>query len=129
MALLQTRDDKLSNVVKSELWLDKGYTREDETILVTASTEIGTVFHTDGDGTYSTVAAADVATLTADLVICVDTDVYDTAAGDAVLATLKRGPAIVVREQLKFADALTENQIDDVVALLEGNGIQVATQV
>lgn len=129
MALLQTRPDKLGNVVKGELWLDKGYTREDATILVTASTEIGTVFHTDGDGTYSTVAAAAVATLTSDVVVCIDADVYDTAAGDATLAVLKRGPAVIVREKLKFADALTEGQIDDVVAILEANGIQVATQV
>ena len=129
MASIETRPTKVSNLVKKEFWLETGYCRSAETLLLTANAEIGMVYETDGDGTYSEVTAAKVATLDADIVVLVDDAVYGAGTGDVALNALKRGPAVVVREQLKFGDALSSGQIDTVVAALVVLGFQVGQQV
>jgi hypothetical protein len=129
MASIETRPTKIGNLVKKEFWIDNGYCRSPETLLLTGNAEIGMVYETDGDGTYSEVTAAKVATLDADIVVLIDDAVYGAGTGDTLLNTLKRGPVTIVREQLKFGDVLSGGQVDTVVAALEALGFQVGTQV
>lgn len=135
MTKVASRPTKLGELLKGEFWAEHGYERKVATVNVTATMEIGAVVKTDGDGTYSIVAAANVATLPADIAIVVDNALYDDATtGDREIVVLVGGPgasggAIVVREQLKFSDTLTSGQVDTVVAAIEALGIKVATQV
>ena len=132
MAAIQSRKPKVGSVVKMEFGREHGYERKDATVAVDATSVIGTVVKADGDGTYSTVVAADVATLPADIGIIVDDALYDSdTLGDRTLALLVGGPgasggAIVKRDALAFGDALTSAQIDTVAAALEALGIKVA---
>lgn len=138
MASLQTRPQRLGDVVKAELWMDHGYENSTETVLVASGMEVGTVVKSDGDGTYSTVVAADVATLPADIAIVVDNVIYEevgvTVGQDNDILVMKGGPgasgaAVVVREGLLFGDALSSGQVDTVVAQLQAQGIKVATRI
>jgi hypothetical protein len=131
MAKIATRETKLGNVLKYEQDPFSGIARGVATVNVTANMEIGAVVQSDGDGTYSIVAAADVATLSADVAVVIDSTLYDSdATGDRAIAVLNGGgDAIVVREQLKFADALSAGQIDTVVAALEAKRIKVESQI
>ena len=137
MATVATRPTRVGDLIKNEFGLDHGYERVRKTLTVASTAQIGTVYANDGTIT----VAADVASLATDgttpLFILVDDAVYmDGHANGASVAyaCLKGGPggsghAIVVREQLKFGDTLTENQINTVVAVLESQGIKVVTQV
>lgn len=134
MTLVATYPTKLGELLKAEFMSAHGYERDSRTVNVTATMEIGAVVKTDGDGTYSIVAAADVAALPADIAIVIDDRIYDGTTGDRAVACLAGGPgasggAVVVREQLKFGDALTSGQVDTVVAAIEALGIKVGTQV
>ena len=125
---IATRKTLIGDLVKQEHLISENYERSVETLTMTTDMEIGTCFN-PADGTV--VVAADIGTITG-VWILVDTKTYVTvtADGNYDLAVLKGGPggsgsAIVVREQLKFGDALTEGNIDSVVALLEAQGILV----
>lgn len=128
------RKTLLSNFVKSEFGLEHFYERDVRALTVTGDEEIGAVFASDG----TILLAADVAGLTGDdnLSMLVDDCIYTDGAGAGTrdFAVLTggvgaSGSAIVVREQLKFGDALSAGQIDSVVASIEAQGIKVATQV
>lgn len=137
MTQIATRPTKLGNLLKGEFWAQHGYERESLTVNVTSGMEIGAVVKNDGDDTYSAVVAADVTPgpLGEDIGIVIDNTIYElTTTGDTSVACLRGGPgasggAIVVREQLKFGDSLTEGEVDTVVASLEARGIKVVSQV
>lgn len=135
MTKIATRPAKLGEVLKAELLMEHGFARKAATVNVTSTMEIGSVVKTDGDGTYSIVVAANVATLPTDVGIVVDNALYDNkTTGDREIAILVGGPgasggAIVVKEALKFGDALSAAQVNTVVAALEARGIKVGTQV
>lgn len=86
-------------------------------------------------GASSVVALSDnlsIANGLADIAVVIDDTIYKTdytTPADASVACLVKGPAIIVREQLKFSGAMTDAQIDAVVVALEAKGIKVATQV
>lgn len=132
MTSVATRKTRLSAFVKLETLQDRNYCRSVETLTLAGEVEIGAVFNpADGE----LLAAADVAGLTAGddvLWLLVDDRVYSmyTGAGDYDLAILKGGPGAsapveVMRDQLKFADALSSGQVDSVVAVLNAQGIRV----
>lgn len=134
MTLVATYPTKLGELLKGEFKPEHGYMRSIATITVNANDEIGTVYASDG----TVLIAADVAGLVGDgtdgLQILIDDRVYDGTTGSRDLAVIAGGPggsggAIVVREQLKFGDALSAGQIDTVVAAIEAQGIKVGTQV
>lgn len=135
MPQVASRKAKVGSVVKGEFMSHQGYERKSLTVLVTSTMENGAVVQNDGDDTYSIVSAADVATLSADLGIVIDDTIYTSGVtGDQAIACLKGGPgasggAIVVREALKFGDALSAGQVDTVVAAIEALGIFVGQQV
>ena len=86
---------------------------------------------------------ADVAGLvgdgTDDIGILIDDSIYNLDAStlpadNAGTAVLVGGPggsggAVVVKEQLKFGDAVTGGDLDSVVAAIEAKGILVGTQI
>lgn len=137
MPKIATRKTKLGDLLKGEFMPHVGYERQILTVEVDSDMEIGAVVQTDGDGTYSIVAQADVATLSADIAVVIDPTIYEgdySTPADADIACLKGGPgasggAVIVREQLKFADALSSGEVDTVVAAIEALGIMVGTQV
>jgi len=132
MTQVATRKTRLGAFVKMEEYEDRNAMRSVETLTLAATApEIGAVFNpADGE----LLAAADVAGLTAGtsvLWLLVDDRIYDlyTGAGDYDLAVMLGGPgaslyAEVVRDQLKFADALSGGQVDTVVAVLAAQGIK-----
>ncbi len=135
MTTVATRKTRVGDLIKGEFGLEDGYERVSRSITVAAAAEIGEVYK--GDGTL--IAAVDVeaaGTIAGEQVsILVDDAVYTDGlgAGTRVYAVLNGGPgasgaAIVAREQLKFADALSEANIDEVVVELTRQGIKVVTQ-
>lgn len=132
MTQLATRSEKLSNVLAWELAPETGYCRSTVTVTVEAGMDVGAVVVLNS-GKYKWVAAADVASLAGDVRIVIDPSVAAKAAGDAALAVLGSDapvtPAQVTRKGLKFKDALTEAQIDAVVAKLNARGIRTKTRV
>lgn len=110
---------------------------------IVSAANVSDVLEITGDvvTSFSVVAGTDNLSVDApleDMAIVIDDTIYEIAAGDLPgdfsVACLRGGPgasggAIVVREQLKFGDALTTAQVDTVVGALEARGIFVATQV
>lgn len=137
MTLVATRKTRLGDLLKMEFGLDHGYERKvmDLTLPVGGG-EIGQVYAADGTIT----VAADVASLQTDgttpLYILIDDNVYTGIYLDPdypEYVVLSGGPggsgaAVIVREQLKFGDSLTSNQIDTVVSVIESQGIKVGNQ-
>lgn len=132
MTRLATRSEKLSNVLAWELAPETGFCRSMVTVTVEAGMDVGAVVVLNA-GKYKWVAAADVASLAGDVRIVIDPSVAGKAAGDATLAVLGSEaaftPAQVNRKGLKFKDALSEAQIDAVVAKLNARGIRTKTRV
>lgn len=132
MSTVLTSQRKLGDVVKYEELVSKGHCRQTATVNVTSAFQVGTVVDNDGDGTYSIVAAADVATLATDVAIVIDDAVYDGVTGDrsiVILSLNRGGEAGVAGAALSFADALSGPQRATVYAALEAKGFQVLTQV
>lgn len=131
-AALEARKTRVSDLVKHEYGLERNYCRSvEELTIADIDVEIGTVFNA-ADGTI--YVAADDGEATAVWILVDDTIYTDiTATGDYDLAVLVGGPGAsgaceVVREQLKFGDAMTSGEIDAVVAILESQGIRVVNQ-
>lgn len=134
MTAISTRPTKIGDLLKGEFWPEAGYERQTRTLTLAGdgSEQIGAVFKADG----TIVVAADVAGLGGnDVAILIDDTVYDDPTSvEEDLAVLSGGPAgsggaVVVREQLKFGDALSPAQVTSVVAVIESKGIKVSTQV
>ena len=136
MAIVGTRKTRAGDLIKFEGNLDHGYERESRSLTVALDAEIGGVYKTDG----TLLAAVDVEAageiLAENLAILVDDEIYfdGLGAGTRSYACLVGGPgasgsAIVVREQLRFADAMSVANVDEVVARLNVLGIKVASQV
>lgn len=128
MTVIATKRTGFSAVVKGEFGVDRNYERSAETLTMTTTMDLGTVFNA-ADGTI--VVAADVATLT-EVWILIDPETYTkvTADGDYELAVLTGGAggsgwAEVARQELKYGDALSAGQKATVEALLESQGIRV----
>ena len=123
---------EISDVVLYELLKEYGHCRVNATVNVTSVFEIGTVVDDDGDGTYSGVAAADVATLNANVAIVIDDRVYDGTTGDRVITLLQMpagGVAGVKIDGLKYLDALTAGNKLTVQAALAAKGIKSIVSV
>ena len=135
MAAIQSRPAKPGNVVKYEFLREHGYEREPVTVLFAAGMGVGAVVKNDGDGTYSWVAAADIAALNPDVGVVVDAGIYDSdVVGDREVVVLLGGPgasgaAVVVKEGLTYADALSGAQRATVQTAIEAKGIKVGTRV
>ena len=137
MTLVATRPTRVGDLIKGEFGLEHGYERVEKTLTVATGAQIGTVYANDGTIT----VVADVGSLatngTTPLFILIDDTVYTDGHANGASASyvcLKGGPgasgaAVVVREQLKFGDALNAGQIDTVVAVLQSQGIKVVSQV
>lgn len=130
-AKIATRTIKPSQVVVYEDYKEFGHCRTVDTVTVAPGMDVGAVVQLKS-GKYTWVAAADVATLNADVRIVVDLDTPNTVAGDASLVTLSmaaKGVAGVAKGGLLFKDTLTSGQLDTVIAALNAKGIKVLTQV
>lgn len=132
MTKIATRGAKLTGVLAWEMEPEVGYSRSTATVTVEAGMDVGSVVVLAA-GKYKWVAAADVATLAADVRVVIDPRVTETAAGDASLTLLGNelavAPAMVVRGGLKFKDALTSGQIDTVITKLNAKGIRAVARV
>lgn len=127
MTKLATRNNKLSGVLAHEYAPEFGYCRKTVTVTVEAGMDIGAVLRLSA-GKWVWVAAADVATLPADVAVLIEggagKDVPTLAAGDYSLTILFRGPAGVADAGLKYKGvALTAPQKLTVQAALEVKGI------
>jgi hypothetical protein len=87
--------------------------------------DIGAVLYVAG-GKYVWCDAANVADAVA---ILVDVDAIDTSAGDATMAVIYRGPCVIAKSQLQFADSVTSGNIATAVAALNVLGIQCDTSI
>lgn len=72
MAFVATSPNRVSNLVKHEYGLEHGYCRAIRDLILTPTSEIGTVFKEDG----SVLHSIDVGSLTGELSILVDDKVY-----------------------------------------------------
>lgn len=131
MSKIGTRSVKPSAVLVYESMPEYGHCRSVDTVTVQTGMDVGSVVQLSG-GKYVWVAAADVATLNADVRIVIDPAIATASAGDASLVTLgmpARGVAGVAKGGLKFKDALSAGQVTTVVAALQAKGIKVITTV
>lgn len=131
MTKLASRSAKLSGVLAFEELPEHGVCRKVATVTVAAGMDVGAVVQWDGVSKYKWVAAADVATLNADVCVVIETtkDVPSLAAGDQTLVLLSKGHAGVVDKGLLYKDVLTGAQQATVQAALEAKNIHTRTQV
>lgn len=133
MTKLATRSNKLSGVLAHEYAPEFGYCRKTVTVTVEAGMDVGAVLRLNA-GKWVWVAAADVASLPADVAVLIESgagkDVSTLAAGDYSLTILYRGPAAVADGGLKYKGAaLSGAQKLTVQAALEAKGITTRTSV
>ncbi len=131
MTKLATMGKHLSAVLAHEYEPGFGYCRKTVTVTMEAGMEVGAVLRLSA-GKWVWVAAADVATLPADVAVLVETakNVPVQAAGDQQFAVMFRGPAGVADAGLSFKGAaLSAGQKATVYAALEAKGIAVRTAV
>lgn len=128
---LASRGNKLSGVLAFEEMADKGVCRRAVTVTVAAGMDVGAVLQFDGTSKYKWVAAADVATLNADVVVLIETavDVTTLTPGDYTLTVLRTGHAGVVDKGLKYKDALSGAQQTTVQNALRAKNIHIRAQV
>lgn len=131
MSKIGTRSVKPSAVLVYESMSEYGHCRSVDTVTVQTGMDVGSVVQLSG-GKYVWVAAADVATLNADVRIVIDPAIATASAGDASLVTLgmpARGVAGVAKGGLKFKDTLSAGQLATVTAALALKGIKVIATV
>lgn len=131
MASILSSVPEISDVVLYELLKEYGHCRVQATTLLTAAFVIGTVVQNDGDGTYSGVAAADVATLDADVAVVIDDGIYGVT-GDTSITLLQMpagGVAGVKDIGLAYLDALSAGQKTTVQTALAVKGIKTIATV
>ncbi|MCK5615745.1 hypothetical protein KAR91_78505 [Candidatus Pacearchaeota archaeon] len=122
MALIMSTNPKVSAVLKKEDWPEEGWCRKLVSVTVTSGMTVGAVLA--ADGTHIAIATVANAAL-----VLIDADVDDLAAGAHDLWCIARGKAIVGREALTFADAVSSANIDTAAAALFVLGIRVDRQV
>lgn len=131
MTKLATMGKKLSGVLAHEYAPEFGYCRKTVTVTMEAGMDIGAVLRLSA-GKWVWVAAADVATLPADVAVLIETakDVPFATAGDQQFAVLFRGPAAVADAGLLYkGTALSAPQKVTVQAALEAKGITTRVAV
>lgn len=130
MTLLASRGARLNEVLAHEYAAEFGYCRKSATVTIASGYDVGQVLRLSS-GKWVGVAAADVATLPADVAVLVETeiDVTALAAGDHTLTIMFRGPAGVKKSGLLYKDTLTSAQQTTVATALEAKGIAVRTGV
>lgn len=131
MTKLATRSAKLSGVLAHEYAPEFGYCRKTATVTMEAGMDVGAVLRLSA-GKWVWVAAADVATLPADVAILIETakDVPSATAGDQSFTILFRGPAGIVDIGMLYKGAaLSGAQKLTVQAALELKGITTRTGV
>mgnify|MGYP000327242522 CR=1 FL=1 len=135
MTALAQRPVKSGSVIVKEYGVDVGFNREAATVQVITGTEVGLVVKTDGDGTWSPVVAADVATISGvDLRIVIDDYLYDTIGtatlpADLTVAVLAANTGVMIGDaNLSFGDSLSAGQIQDVIDELVVQGFRVVSQ-
>lgn len=131
MTKLATRSNKLSGVLAFEEMPEHGVCRRAVTVTVAAGMDVGAVLQFDGTSKYKWVANADVATLNADVVVLIETnlDVPSLAPGDYTMVVLRTGHAGVVDQGLVFKDAVSAPNKQLVYTALRAKNIHVRTGV
>lgn len=128
---LATRSNKLSGVLAFESFPEYGVCRKVATVVMEAGMDVGAVVQWNGTK-YVWVAAADVATLNADVCVVIETtkDVPSLTAGDQTMVLLERGHAGVVDKGLLYKGAaLSTAQKNTVAAALKVKNIHVRTGI
>jgi len=131
MTKLATLGARLSASLAHEYAPEFGYCRKTATVTMEAGMDVGAVLRLSA-GVWVWVAAADVATLPADVAVLIETvkDVPSATAGAQQFTILFRGPAGVADGGLLYKGvALTAPQKATVQAALEAKGIAVRTSV
>ena len=132
-AKVADRKTLVSDLIKSEFWLQDGYERAERSLTVLGTEEIGAVFASDG----TQIQQADIAGLTGsdDLSILVDDCIYTRGDGAGTFSYAvatggvgASGGLVVTRQQLKFLDTLSSGEINTVVVSLNAQGIKVVSQ-
>lgn len=129
MTKLATMGRKLSGVLAHEYEPGFGFCRKTATVTMEAGMEVGAALRLSA-GKWVWIAAADVASLPADVAVLVETatDVLYGGTGDKQYAIIFRGPAAVVDKGLLYKDALSAGQKTTVQAALEAKGIMTRAQ-
>jgi hypothetical protein len=131
MTKIATRSARLTGVLAHEYAPEFGYCRKTATVTMEAGMDVGSVLRLSA-GKWVWVAAADVATLPADVAVLIETavDVLSGGTGDKSYTILYRGPAGVVDAGLIYkGTALSGPQKLTVQAALELKGITTRTGV
>jgi hypothetical protein len=129
MTKLATMGRKLSGVLAHEYEPGFGFCRKTATVTMEAGMDIGAVLRLNA-GKWVWVAAADVASLPADVAVLIETavDVVYGGTGDKQYTILFRGPSAVVDKGLLYKDTLSSAQKTTVQTALEGKGIMTRAQ-
>lgn len=131
MTKIATLGARLSASLAHEYAPEFGYCRKTATVTMEAGMDVGAVLRLSA-GVWVWVAAADVATLPADVAVLIETvkDVPSATAGAQQFTILFRGPAGVADAGLLYKGvALSGAQKLTVQAALEAKGIAVRTAV
>ena len=131
MTKLATLGARLSASLAHEYAPEFGYCRKTATVTMEAGMDVGAVLRLSA-GKWVWVAAADVASLPADVAVLIETviNVPSATAGDQQFTILFRGPAGVADAGLLYKGAaLSAPQKATVYAAFEAKGIAVRTAV
>ena len=135
MTALAQRPVKSGSVIVKEYGADVGFNREAATVNITEGIEVGAVLKDDGDGTWSQVVAADVATIAGTaLAILIDDYLYDIRGGlstpvDTTVAVLLAKTGVMIgKENLSFGDTLSGGQVDSVLDELVAQDFVIVDQ-
>jgi hypothetical protein len=127
MTKLATSNKKLNEVLAHEYAPESGFCRTTATVTVVAGMDVGAVLRLSA-GKWVWVAAADVATLPADVAVLIEAgygrDLPTLAPGDYSLTLLVAGPSGVKSAGLQYKDALSGAQKTTVQAALAAKGIK-----
>lgn len=125
MTKIATMSKRLSGVLAHEYAPEFGWCRKTATVTMEAGMDIGSVLRLSA-GKWVWVAAADVASLPADVAVLIETaaDVTTAGTGDKQYTILYRGPSAVVDIGLMYkGTALSGPQKLTVQAALDAKGI------
>jgi hypothetical protein len=136
MPAIQTRENKVGNWLKKELWVDEMYCRKQ--VLLTyanlAKNETGEVIFNTGNVAAKWITMPAAVDPAADgIAIVFDPEITEKVAadlalgsptGDVSVSVLYRGPAVVRDGGLSMADVTDKA---DAVAVLVANGVDVVT--
>ena len=126
MTLIATKDRSPSDIIAYEAPSSMtGFSRKELTVLGSATLAIGSVVKADGDGTWSELGSAAIATLAVDVAIVIDPKAeageFTAASDHKVLCMTQMGG--VKREFVTYTGTVNDANTDDLAEYFEANNM------